>query len=1071
MAENPQTPAADEPPRPTRTNLLAALQERAKELNCLYEVDKLLKSDLSLADVLQGVVEVVPPGWQYPDVCEAEIRYGSRVHRSADFQPTEWFLRSPIVVQDEEVGELRVYYTAERPREDVGPFLKEEVRLITSITDRLGHFVMFQRIKEARRDWRERQHEEPDGAREWRAAINMMEATDRNLYLRIARKMLNLLCRIGIPEAQALLQEADEAGTPEAEAEVEANVPGQRRQLDHEVLLSGRPFELAARHLSDEDILARVQKWMQEDKASFFIKVLNNPRSSLPEIADALRRYHHVVTDVSYLPLSTLRSTRVSLTQRFLTEQLDFARIAKEYVRVQDFVDLLDRIIMPGDSHGKLGGKGAGLLLARWILEQDRDPAHPVGEIKVPRTWYVVSDAILDFVAYNDLQDVIQQKFKEIDEIRREYPNIVQLFKNSQFPAEVVKGLSVALDDLGDCPVIVRSSSLLEDRLGTAFSGKYKSLFLANQGSKQERLEALLDGIAEIYASVFGPDPIEYRRERGLLEFHEEMGILIQQVVGARAGKYWLPAFAGVAFSRNEFRWSPRITREDGLIRLVPGLGTRAVDRVSDDYPALVVPGKPNLRVNVQLDEVVRYAPKMIDVINLETNTLETVSLSRLLREVGSDYPALEQVFSLLGDGMLKKPVRIMFDPERDEAVATFEGLVRESPFVDRVGEVLRTLERNLGTPVDIEFAHDGRDFYLLQCRPQSSEQDEAPAPIPKDVPSADIVFSAGRHVSNGWVPDITHVVYVDPAAYAELPGRSEMLAVGRAVGRLNKLLPKRQFVLMGPGRWGSRGDIKLGVSVTYADISNTAMLIEIARQRGNYVPDLSFGTHFFQDLVESRIRYLPLYPDEPGVCFNERFLAGSPNLLGRMLPEYAHLDRVLRVIDVPATTDGRILRVLLNADLDEALGLLAAPAGRTERPLTAGVGPRGQPAEFWRWRVRMAENIAADLDPARFGVVALYLIGSAKNATAGPGSDIDLLVHFRGTDEQRQSLRDWLEGWSLCLAEMNFLRTGYRSDGLLDVHLVTDEDLAAGNSYAVKIGAVTDPARELPLGGGRRED
>ena len=111
------------------------------------------------------------------------------------------------------------------------------------------------------------------------------------------------------------------------------------------------------------------------------------------------------------------------------------------------------------------------------------------------------------------------------------------------------------------------------------------------------------------------------------------------------------------------------------------------------------------------------------------------------------------------------------------------------------------------------------------------------------------------------------------------------------------------------------------------------------------------------------------------------------------------------------------------------------------------------------------ATIIAEETDPARFGVVAMYVFGSTKNAMAGPGSDIDLLVHFRGSEEQRKDLMLWLQGWSLCLAEINFLRTGYRSDGLLDAHLVTDEDIANHTSYAVKIGAVTDAARELPLG------
>ena len=134
-----------------------------------------------------------------------------------------------------------------------------------------------------------------------------------------------------------------------------------------------------------------------------------------------------------------------------------------------------------------------------------------------------------------------------------------------------------------------------------------------------------MDAIAEVYASIFGPDPIEYRAERGLLDLHEEMGILVQEVVGQAVGKYFLPACSGVAFSNNEFRWSARISRSDGLIRMVPGLGTRAVDRVADDYPVLIAPGQPSLRANVTVEEVLRYSPRRVDVINLETNSFETV--------------------------------------------------------------------------------------------------------------------------------------------------------------------------------------------------------------------------------------------------------------------------------------------------------------------------------------------------------------------------------------------------------------------------------------------------------------
>jgi len=354
--------------------------------------------------------------------------------------------------------------------------------------------------------------------------------------------------------------------------------------------------------------------------------------------------------------------------------------------------------------------------------------------------------------------------------------------------------------------------------------------------------------------------------------------------------------------------------------------------------------------------------------------------------------------------------------------------------------------------------------LYLLQCRPQSFSRDAVPSAIPRDLPLDRVLFAANKYVSNGRVPDVTHVVYVDPDQYDRLESLDDLKDVGRAVGRLNKLLPKHQFILMGPGRWGSRGDIKLGVSVTYSDINNTSVLMEIAAKKGNYVPDLSFGTHFFQDLVEAGIRYLPLFPGDAGQICNDMFLRRAPNILGELLPEYAHLSEVVHVIDVTQATDGLVLHVLMNADLDEAVGFFApATLAQGDTP-ERKTGTPQITEDHWRWRLRMAEHIAAEVDPARFGIKGIYVFGSTKNATAGPGSDIDLIVHQEANDDSRRLLEGWLEGWSLCLSEMNYLRTGYRTEGLLDVKIVTDEDFKNHSSFASKIGAITDPARALPL-------
>ncbi|HSW39354.1 MAG TPA: nucleotidyltransferase domain-containing protein, partial [Acidobacteriota bacterium] len=354
-------------------------------------------------------------------------------------------------------------------------------------------------------------------------------------------------------------------------------------------------------------------------------------------------------------------------------------------------------------------------------------------------------------------------------------------------------------------------------------------------------------------------------------------------------------------------------------------------------------------------------------------------------------------------------------------------------------------------------------------CRPQSYGTKMQPADIPRDAPKDQIVFAANRYVSNGTITDISHIVYVDPGKYAELPDREDLIAVGRAVAALNQLLPKRRFILMGPGRWGSRGDIRLGVSVTYSDIHNTAMLIEIAQKQKDYAPELSFGTHFFQDLVEASIRYLPLYPGDWGQVFNESFLKDSKNWLPDLLPEFARLADAVHVIDVTNTVPGAVLQIMMNGELDEAIGFLSKPSlekdaarkGRVEF-----VPAEDDAGNHWRWRLQSVERIGELIDPARFGVRAMYLFGSTKEATAGPQSDIDLLIHFEGTPGQEKDLLTWLEGWSLCLSHLNYLRTGYKTDGLLNAHIITDEDIKNQTSYAVKIGSVSDPALLIPVRG-----
>lgn len=1042
--------------------IVTDLKERAKELNCIYKVEELLKDfDKDLKQVLSPLPDIILTGWQYPEDTCVLINYDDVNYTSKNYSETQWFQFSNILIDDKVEGYIKVIYTKEFPELDEGPFLKEERKLIDTISNKIGQFIFHRNLKSLFATYgnTEKSLLENTGDRKWKTIVDLLKETDRNLYILIARKMMNLLYWSGVSEAGNLLKDNDDDEDDDSNDSLDDNKPLAKmkfREITDEV------FRIAADHLSEDEILSRLEKWIQEDKSSYLLRKLEDQGSSLNDISDALRRYISHFPDYTELASELDKSLRVSLTRRFLSDNLSFIGIAKKYISIQDFNEIFQTIIYTSNSHGKLGGKSSGLFLASNILKEEVPEIR--AKIKLPKTWYIASDGLMDFIHYNNLEEVFEQKYKDLDIIRQEYPYIVQLFKNSSFSPDMLKNLSMMLEEFSDIPLVVRSSTLLEDGIGAAFSGKYKSLFIANQGSKQKRLEELTSAIAEVYASVFNTDPIEYRAERGLLDYNEQMGIIVQEVVGKKVGRYFMPAFAGVAFSHNEFRWSPRIKREDGLLRLVPGLGTRAVDRIGDDYPILVAPGIPGLRVNITTEEVIKYSPKKVDVINLESGYFQTIDIDELLKEYGNDFPASEKVFSVYKDGDISKSFLVDYQEEYKNSIVTFDGLIKNTSFVKDIHTILNTLKKSLGHPIDIEFASDGDDLYLLQCRTQSSFGNTSPSPIPKDIPADQIVFTANKHISNGRIQDITHVVYVDPDAYGNISDLKTLQEVGRAVGKLNKILPKRQFILMGPGRWGSRGDIKLGVNVSYSDINNTSVLIEIAKKKGNYVPDLSFGTHFFQDLVEACIKYIPLYPDDTKITFNEMFLKNSNNILNELLPEFEHLSDTVKVIDVNKRTEGKILKILLNSDLDEALAYLTAPSGINEEITALNDLEEKRSDDHWKWRLRMSEKIASEIDTERFGVVACYVFGSTKNATAGPCSDIDMLIHFRGSDEQRKELEAWLQGWGKCLAEMNYLKTGYELSTLLDVHIITDKDIENKTSYAVKIGAVTDSARELKL-------
>ena len=621
------------------------------------------------------------------------------------------------------------------------------------------------------------------------------------------------------------------------------------------------------------------------------------------------------------LPETTpeITALKQELSRMLFGNRLEFNVLADSYFKLDELLSIRDRLI----GSGQIGGKAAGMLLARRILLEESGEIDYSKLLESHDSFYIGSDVFFTFLVNNNLFRTRFQLSRSSHISREEFEEIEQRFVAGSFPPEIIEQFSDMLDYFGQAPIIVRSSSLLEDSLGNAFAGKYRSEFCANQGSPERRLEAFLRAVKLVYASALNPDALSYRKARGLEDSDEQMAILVQRVSGMPYKKYFFPSLAGVAFSRNLYAWTDRIDPGKGLIRLVFGLGTRAVNRVGNDYPRMIAVSQPNLRPETGV-RIAKYSQWDIDLLDLEENELVTRSVTDVLAD--RDYPNLHLLVSLLADGYLMDPFTSRMDGTSKKLVLTFNNLMARTNFVKIMDDMLSRLERVYGHPIDTEFtgavdANGDVRINLLQCRPMRTPGSCDTLEFPDAVPPARILFKSNRIINGGIIPPVRYIVYIDPQSYASIESVDIKKSVGRMVGLLNEhpLLLQGRMILMGPGRWGS-SNIDLGVNASYADINHTSVLVEIAREEAGQVPEVSYGTHFFLDLVEAQIIYMPVYPNDPESHFNNEFFNSAPSILLELLPEAVKFKNLISVIDLPAATGGRHGKVVADPQCQKAI-------------------------------------------------------------------------------------------------------------------------------------------------------
>lgn len=572
--------------------------------------------------------------------------------------------------------------------------------------------------------------------------------------------------------------------------------------------------------------------------------------------------------------------------------------LVREYFELEDLVEIKKRLI----GTGFIGGKSVGMLLARNILR--KDPSFDwKAVLEIHDSFYVGSDIFYSYMVQNGWWKLLMSQ--KTDE---GYFDVARELKNKMlhgvFPDEIKEQFQLMLEYFGQAPIIVRSSSLLEDAFGNAFAGKYESYFRVNQGTPEERYRHFEDAVRKIFASTMNEDALTYRLQRGMAEQDEQMALLVQRVSGSHRGRYFFPGLAGVGLSYNTFVWQKGMDPRAGMLRIVLGLGTRAVNRVENDYPRIVALDAPTVKPYTKPEDIKRFSQHEADVLNLQDNEFQTLQTSELLGEdlvanlnwiVEEDKEAADYLRSVGRDA-------------KQAWIITFDELLSATPFAKTMSKMLRTLEQIYRYPVDIEFtvnfnaAGDPR-INLLQCRPFQTKGHYSRVELPEKISRARTLIRQDANFMGGSIYQaISRVIYIDPRSYSGL-ALSEKHEVARLTGKLNRQIGKREAmptILLGPGRWGTTTPA-MGVPVTFSEINHMTAIGEIAYQDGALIPDLSFGTHFFQDMVEMDIFYMAIYPEKEGVVFNVPWIKKQPNILADLMPDDARFAGVVRVCDVRA--------------------------------------------------------------------------------------------------------------------------------------------------------------------------
>ena len=615
-----------------------------------------------------------------------------------------------------------------------------------------------------------------------------------------------------------------------------------------------------------------------EDRLDYWNVVFKGARTSLNKSEEAQQKLKNI--------LMTL----------LIGSESKMLELCDRYFSLSDILEIASREI----GTGFIGGKSVGMLLARKIISSEAAEQF-MPYLEPHDSFYLGSDIFYTYIVQNGwwklrtLQKTEEGYFKYAQELKEK-------LLSGTFPENIQEQFVRMLEYFGQSPIIVRSSSLLEDNFGNAFAGKYESVFCVNQGTPQERYEAFVQAVRTVYASTMNQDALEYRMNRGLSMKDEQMAILIQRVSGDYYGDNFFPHIAGVGNSSNLYVWDKSVDGSAGMLRLVFGLGTRAVDRTEGDYVRIVSLDNPLRIPLIDFQDNKKYSQHYVDVLSLRENRHLAKSLEEILAQdikvkkelfAGIDYETQDRLREL---GRYQPVTPYLLD---------FHGLLKSTFFPTLMKDLLALLQRIYDYPVDIEFTANFREdgsfrMNLLQCRPLQTKGLGKAVAIPSIIKEQEcVLLSKGNFMGGNIHLFIDYVVYIAPSSYLSL-SENEKYLVARAIGRINHVLKGKKVMLIGPGRWGTTTP-SLGIPVHFTELCNMAVICEVASKEEGFEPELSYGSHFFQDLVEADIFYVAIFNGQKEVIFHPERPQEYPNQYSNILPQEHEMEKVIHI----AKTDG----------------------------------------------------------------------------------------------------------------------------------------------------------------------